>query len=473
MNTNNPVNSQALIGKIVDLYSQYLSCSPEQLDLLALWTMHTHSMPAAPFSPFLNIHSRQKQSGKSLCLELLRLLCDEPEMHIAASPSLLLHQLADASHDGENEFTGTLLLDDCHATFGTRMNLKLQGLLTASFQQHGFYTVEAKGAEGYEMQQLHVFFPTAFAGHGRLPACLADRSILINLEPKPPGSPCQPFRFYDALKLARPISLDLREWGGKNYETMCAIAPYRQDQFPPGLTSRQQDCAEPLLHIADFIGGEWPQRARQALVNAFALAAFEDFYHSSQILSDLRDAFAEKGNPGWISTADLLAFLHTMEDRTWDDWSKGKPMKPKDLAGLLAPFGIHSHNHRTSPDKVIKGYNLEDFQESWNHHLPQTCDTEALGYERSAVAAQFAEVKNNQVMDSTCSVVAADTQNPSTSIPGQKPVASSQKLAASGSAVAAKSAKFTNNPAIGPLGRVAARNLRRVTSNLEWLGTKG
>jgi hypothetical protein len=380
-------------------------------------------------------------------------------MHIAAAPSLLLHQLADASHDGENEFTGTLLLDDCHATFGTRMNLKLQGLLTASFQQHGFYTVEAKGAEGYEMQQLHVFFPTAFAGHGRLPACLADRSILISLEPKLPGSPCQPFRFYDALKLARPISHDLREWGGKNYETMCAIAPYRQDQFPPGLTSRQQDCAEPLLHIADFIGGEWPQRARQALVNAFALAAFEDFYHSSQILSDLRDAFAEKGNPGWISTADLLAFLHTMDDRTWDEWNKGKPMKPNELARLLEPFGIRSHNQRTGPDKVIKGYSFDHFEKSWNQHLPPRSGVAADTQNPSTgISGQQLGARSPQPMSSG---VAAGTQNPSTGISGQQLGARSPQLMSSG--VAAD----TQNPSIGVSGQqLAARSPQLMSSGV-------
>ena len=84
---------------------------------------------------------------------------------------------------------------------------------------------------------------------------------------------------------------------------------------------------------------------------------------------------AAKGNPGWVSTADLLAFLHTLDDRAWDEWNKGKPMKPKDLARLLEPFGIHSHNHRTGPDKVIKGYNLEDFQPNWTRHLHQLYGT--------------------------------------------------------------------------------------------------
>ena len=163
------------------------------------------------------------------------------------------------------------------------------------------------------------------------------------------------------------------QWAEDNSAPLGKIAPYEEDQFPPELSSRQQDIAEPLLHIADLIGGQWPQRARQALVNVFALAAFEDFYSSRQILSDLREAFAEKGNPGWISTADLLAFLHIMDDRPWDEWSKDKPMKPKAMARLLEPFAIRPRNHRTGPDTVVKGYYLEDFQKSWTRHLPQQC----------------------------------------------------------------------------------------------------
>src|SRR5436309_11567677 len=102
-------NDQTLINQVANFYQQYLDCSPEQLDLLALWTMHTHVIPAAPFSPALNICSRQKHSGKTLCLQLLGLLCDHGWMHTAAAPSLLLHQLT----DGYEPFVGTLLLDDC------------------------------------------------------------------------------------------------------------------------------------------------------------------------------------------------------------------------------------------------------------------------------------------------------------------------------------------------------------------------
>jgi hypothetical protein len=305
----------------------------------------------------------------------------------------LLHQLA----DGYDPFPGTLLLDDCDATFGkSRMNIKLQGLFTARFQQDARFTVRVKDDDEYIFDEKPVFFPAAFAGNGRLHPCLAERSILIALEPKAcakvsaegePGSPCQPFRFFAAQKQSRTLLETLREWGAGHHEALEAISPYKEDQFPPELSWRQRDCAEPLLHIADFIGGDWPQRARQALVNAFALAAFEDFYSSRQILANIRDLFAAKDNPEWIPTTDLLKFLHTLDDRNWHEWNKGKPMVPKQLAGLIEPFGIRPQSHRTGPDNetVIRGYRFEDLEPIWNHHLPP----------RSTVAANPQDLPTN------------------------------------------------------------------------------
>jgi hypothetical protein len=305
------------------------------------------------------------------------------------------------------------------------MNIKLQGLLTARFQ-HDRYTIEFKDKDGQRnFNEIPVFFPMAFAGQGRIHACLAGRSIPITLEPKPPGSPCQPFRFFEAQRSIRNLAERLRQWGATTDKLFADIAPYKEDRFPPELSWRQRDCAEPLLHIADLIGGEWPQRARQSLVNIFALAAFEDFYSSRQILFDLRNIFAEKGNPDWLSTADLLESLHTLDDRHWDEWNKGKPMHPKNLAGLLEPFGIHPKNNRTGLDKkkVIKGYYLEDLQPQIGGTAPCP-EVPAAG---SLGCGDEMLLKRN--------AVAANLQNFSTNSSGQKLEASSRKP--SGMAVAA------------------------------------
>jgi hypothetical protein len=93
-------------------------------------------------------------------------------------------------------------------------------------------------------------------------------------------------------------------------------------------------------------------------------------YSSRQILSDLRDTFAVKGNPEWISSADLLNLFNTADDRPWGEWNKGTTMVPKQLAGLLAPFGIRPRNRRASDGTVCKGYYLQDLEPSWRRHLP-------------------------------------------------------------------------------------------------------
>ncbi len=239
------------------------------------------------------------------------------------------------------------------------------------------------------------------------------------------------FRQDDNQEEADSLSVDLHQWYEDHVEALKKMPSYRESQFPPELSSRQQDCAEPLLIIADLIGGDWPQRARNALVNAFALSAFEDFHSSKQILADIHQAFTTKGNPAWLSTADVLEFLHAMDDRPWDEWSKGKPMTSKDLGRLLHPFGIKSKNHRTEEgnqgakdkivkDKVVKGYSLEVFQKSWHKYLPESCNTDALSSQTSSTSAGVSGISTGEVradlgcvegISSSALPVAANSQN--------------------------------------------------------------
>jgi putative DNA primase/helicase len=378
-NTTDP-DPQTLIAQVISYYARYLSASPEHLDLLALWTLHTHCFQGASFSPALHITSRHKQSGKTLCLHLLNDLCRDPWLHTSPSPALVTRQTQGRTPG--DSFDGTLLLDDC------RIGTRLSGVLTASFCWEGTQIVLGKDYRGNpDFDRRKTFFPKAIVTRDRLPESLKETSIPLALEPKAPGSPCRRYKYSDeASELCQSLQQTLGRWGLENFDRVSQMASsYEESQFPPEFSSRQQDCAEPLLQVAELIGGEWPQRARNALINIFALSAFGDFFSSRQILSDLRDAFTAKNNPEWISTADLLEFLHAMDDRAWDDWNKGKPMNPKDLAALLKPFGLGPANHRTESGKVIKGYKLQHLEPSWARHLPNskipvpqqpTCGTE-------------------------------------------------------------------------------------------------
>jgi hypothetical protein len=395
MNTINP-GPQTLIAQVISYYERYLSASPEQLDLLALWTLHTYCVQGASFSPALHITSRHKQSGKTLCLRLLDELCYDPWLHTSPSPALVTRQTQ--GRDPGNPFVGTLLLDDC------RIGTRLLGVLAASFHWEGTQIVLGKDHRGDpDFDRRKTFFPKAIVTRDPLPESLKETSIPLALEPKAPGSPCRRYQYSDeASEVCQTLQQSLKQWGRENFDRVVQMSSsYEASQFPSEFSFRQQDCAEPLLQVAEIIGGQWPARARHALANAFALNAFDDFYSSRQLLCDLRDAFAARSNPEWISTAELLEFLHTMDDRTWDDWNKGKPMSPKDLAALLQPFGIRPHNHRTGPKTVPKGYKLEHLEPNWTRHLPpQTWST-----------APRPEVSVDMLAQRFRATVAADSQN--------------------------------------------------------------
>lgn len=139
--------------------------------------------------------------------------------------------------------------------------------------------------------------------------------------------------------------------------------------LPPNLTAHQQDCAEPLLHIANAIGGPWPERARAAIVAVLALC---ESSCSLQMLEDVRECFQLKQNPEYLVTRDLLTLLSNCENRPWSAWPRNSGRR---LGALLQPFGIKSH---TIKAEALKGYRFCDFKDAWERYLaPLTSLAEA------------------------------------------------------------------------------------------------
>jgi hypothetical protein len=60
------------LDDIDSLLSKFLVCSTPQRAILALWIVHTYCYRAFPVTPYLEIHSPEKQSGKTVCLRLLQ-----------------------------------------------------------------------------------------------------------------------------------------------------------------------------------------------------------------------------------------------------------------------------------------------------------------------------------------------------------------------------------------------------------------
>jgi len=138
--------------------------------------------------------------------------------------------------------------------------------------------------------------------------------------------------------------------------------------LPAELDDRAQDSAEPLLAIADHAAGDWPIRARLALVELHGGREIDDESSGVRLLADIRTVLGDRDR---IASADLLAGLHGLDEAPWGDWY-GRPLSARKLAEKLRPYGVHSRSVRFDDGTTPKGFLREQFETPWSRYLPST-----------------------------------------------------------------------------------------------------
>jgi hypothetical protein len=260
----------------------------------------------------------------------------------------------------------TLLLDESDAAFRGPQDYSegLRSILNMGYRHGGCTSLcVGKGAQ-IRYKDFSTFCAKAIAGIGQLPDTVADRSIPIRLKRRTRSEQIERFRFRDAEKQALVLRRELKPWAERCASKLGKARP----SLPEELSDRQQDVAEPLLAIAEAVGGEWPERARQALVELCTGRAAQDQSLGVQLLDDIRAIFTERGSDK-IASTDLVGALVAREGRPWAESERGKTLTPNKLARLLAPYDISPANVRRS-EQQYKGYRLEWFEDAFARYLP-------------------------------------------------------------------------------------------------------
>src|SRR5205807_1852481 len=146
-----PVSAEQMLDRLARFFRQYLHCTADQLAVLSLWTMHTHCFSAARSTPYLNICSHEKQSGKSLCLELLGLVCANAWYATGVTCGALTRKVVSTRP--------TVLLDECQTVFGAS-DKRIRGLLLNGCKRGGVY--ELFHGRDSSASVVDVFCPKAF-----------------------------------------------------------------------------------------------------------------------------------------------------------------------------------------------------------------------------------------------------------------------------------------------------------------------
>jgi hypothetical protein len=356
-----------LLTAIDDLIAQFVVfAAPAQRTAVALWIAHTHSLAAFDVTPYLNVRSAEKRSGKTRLLEVLGLLVPRPWHAVQPSEAVLFRKIA--------RDTPTLLLDEVDAVFTGPPSDRTEGLralLNAGYRRGA--TVDRCVGQGMHLRAFPVFCAKALTGIGTLPDTVADRCIPIALLRRKKSEQVTKFKLREVRPRAAPLYGALAAWAEEAVARLRVARPELRD----GLGDRAEEVWEPLLAVADEAGGEWPKRAWAAAV---ALSGGEGDAESLRVtlLGAIRDVFDDL-QVNKILTLDLLRRLVEREVDPWPAWwgkevdyadEAHPPRKAaRDLARHLKPFEVRPKDVRVSDARKGKGYDRADFEDAFARYL--------------------------------------------------------------------------------------------------------
>jgi putative DNA primase/helicase len=350
--SHEPVDCSALLADIERTFARYVVLPTGAGIALALWTLHGWTMDAGDISPFLVLVSPTKRCGKTSALIVLNFLTPRSELASNISASALFRYV--------EEVRPTLLIDEAD-TF-IKDNEEMRGILDSGHTRAAAYVIRNVEVNGeHKPRRFSTWAPKAIATIRNLADTLEDRSVVLQLQRKSKAASVARLRRRDNDEFARLRSRAAR-WAA---DTLSKLTDPEPD-IPEALNDRAADNWRPLLAIADVAGGAWPRRSREAA----CLLSGEGHDSTSvnvELLADIRLAF---GETDVIRSADLVAKLTADPERPWAEWRHGKPITQKQLAGLLAPFGIISETVHPIGQSHAKGYKRVKFEEVWEAYLP-------------------------------------------------------------------------------------------------------
>ena len=275
-------------------------------------------------------------------------------------------------------------------------NEELRGIINSGHTRDTAFVIRTTG-DDHTPTRFSTWGAKAIAGIGRLADTLMDRSIILELRRKLPTEQVERLRYAEPS-----LFPDLRSMLARFAEDCREAVRIARPALPESLNDRQQDNWEPLLAIAQVVGGDWPDKALKA---ALKLSGTESMAQTigTELLADIRAIF-ESRNIDRIKTADLIDALCDDDEAPWCAYNRGKAISSRQIAKRLKDYGITSGTIRIS-GTTAKGYLLADFTEAFSRYIPATpllsvttsqCRNNSMLDEKTSVTQDFAVTDKNE-----------------------------------------------------------------------------
>ncbi len=325
------MDGATLLDETIRAITAYIAFSnPLYAVAVTLYAAATHAGRELQVAPRLRVKSPVKRCGKTRLLDVLMCLARKPLATANVSAAAMARSIGNDPC--------TLVLDEADTVFARTAKADetadaLRGILNAGFER-GYPYVRCNGVTG-EVESWPTFAMAIIAGIGDLPDTIEDRSVIIPMARKTDGTRVARFRVRRDVPTLRDLGARLGAWVAPLAAQIGAVEP----PMPPGMSDRAEDVWEPLIAVADAADGHWPDLARDAALVMAAEAATADAESSiaARMLADMRTVL---GDADKMHGTMILAKLAGLDGAPWGDWSFGRPVNARQLAGMLRPFGI-------------------------------------------------------------------------------------------------------------------------------------
>ncbi|MEU5104084.1 DUF3631 domain-containing protein [Streptomyces sp. NPDC021354] len=360
------IDGAALLDEVEDFHRRFNVFPTEAAyTAVALWDAHAHLLDCFDSTPRIAFLSPEPGSGKSRALEVVETLVPRPMLAVNARAAALFRSVSDPAG------RPTILFDEIDTVFGPKAgdNEELRGFLNAGHRRSGV-TYRCIGDGGNQtVQEFPSYSAVAVAGLGSLPDTIMTRSVIIRMRRRARNEKVEPFRARIHEAEGNALRERLATWAESVRDRVAGAWP----EMPDGVTDRPADVWEPLIAVADAVGGNWPHRAREACVILVKAAQANDRGSLGiRLLTDLRDHVMVGVDR--LPTVALLDRLNALDDAPWADLH-GKPLDSRRLSRMLGEYvtvdgdPIASRNIRTAGG-VLKGYYSVDFYDAWQRYCP-------------------------------------------------------------------------------------------------------
>ncbi len=361
-----PTEYATVLDEVKAWFKRFIYADDEDLDILALFNVHTHLARECFTSLRLQLDSAMPNSGKTTVCEHLHHLAYNPYHFAVLSSTPLLVRILQKD-------IATLLIDEADRSLDAdKTGVKdMMAVINSGYKMGATrpVLVPGKGGGQWEVEDMSTYAPVVLSGNApHLPDDTRSRCIRILLTPDFDGV-AEDSDWEEIEDEANALHLAIEVFA----ESVREQVKTTKVTLPTGCRTRMREKWRPLKRVAVAAGGRWPAVCDMLTVRDMAeeeadrMDGFRTIPPAAAVMNDLYEIWSETGilklQP-FVPTKELVKRLAFHNPEQWGESSNYGKRLTEHRLGRMVTQVAKTHSTRIEHNGA-RGYRRVDLIPGW------------------------------------------------------------------------------------------------------------